>query len=320
MLDTIFDTFTDVPFMITIMSSVATMMAIIGFALPYLRPDYQAQRMRAALRRRQDIRSQQLEALQQRSRLRKAQTSTLQGIVDRLNLKKLFISDELRIKLLQANWRDANSLPKFIAMRFGGPIILGGLIGMMLFGSPNVKMKPLVKLIFTGVAILFGYYLPNILVGNSIQKRKAMLARGFPDALDLLLICVESGLSLEVAFGRVAREIGDVSPELAEEFELTTAELAYLPDRRMALENLTLRTGLPAVKAVVTTLIQAEKYGTPLTGALRTAAQESRDIRLAMAEKKAASLPAILTVPMILFFLPVLFMVILGPAFIQNSR
>ena len=165
--------------------------------------------------------------------------------------------------------------------------------------------------------MVVGVYLPNLLMQNAIQKRQAVFTLGFPDALDLLLICVESGLSMEAAFGRVAREIGESHPELAEELELTTAELAYLPDRRVALENLTNRTGLPAVKAVVTTLIQADRYGTPLTAALRTAAQENREHRLAMAEKKAASLPATLTVPMIVFFLPVLFVVILGPTVIQ---
>ncbi|CAK0763117.1 tight adherence protein C [uncultured Gammaproteobacteria bacterium] len=136
----------------------------------------------------------------------------------------------------------------------------------------------------------------------------------------MLLICVESGLSIEAAFGRVAKEIGEQAPELAEEFELTTAELAYLPDRRVALENLTARTGLPSVKAVVTTLVQSEKYGTPLTAALRNASQENREARMTAAEKKAATLPATLTVPMIVFFLPVLFMVILGPVFLQMGQ
>ena len=150
-----------------------------------------------------------------------------------------------------------------------------------------------------------------------LDRSERAFTLGFPDALDLLLICVESGLSMETAFGRVAREIGESYPELAEELELTTAELAYLPDRRVALENLSARTGLAAVKAVATTLIQADRYGTPLTAALRTAAQENRDNRLALAEKKAASLPATLTVPMIVFFLPVLFVVILGPTVIQ---
>lgn len=320
MFDAFIDFITDPILLITVLSMAATLLAVLGFAMPYLQPDIRAQRLRVAGQRRQELRNQQLEALQQRSRLRRTKPSLIRDIVERLNLRKLFASDALRNKLLQANWRDANAVPRFIAMRFGAPAIFGLICVLFLFGSTAFKVKQILKLLITGLAVLFGYYLPNILVQNAIQKRQQAFTLGFPDALDLLLICVESGLSMEVAFGRVALEIGDTYPELAEEFELTTAELAYLPDRRMALENLALRTGLPSVKAVTTTLIQAEKYGTPLTAALRTAAQENRDRRLALAEKKAASLPATLTVPMIVFFLPVLFMVILGPAFIQVKK
>ena len=150
-----------------------------------------------------------------------------------------------------------------------------------------------------------------------IQKRQQAVSRSFPDALDLLLICVESGMSIEAAFNKVAEEIGTQSIEMAEELMLTTAELSYLQDRRLAYENLGKRTGLPGVKAVVTSLIQSERYGTPLGTALRVMAQENRDMRMQAAEKKAAGLPPKLTVPMILFFLPVLFVVILGPAAIR---
>ena len=136
----------------------------------------------------------------------------------------------------------------------------------------------------------------------------------FPDALDLLLICVESGMSVELAFARVAEEMGDSSVELAEEFSLTTAELSYLTSRRLAYENLARRNNHPGIRAVATALVQAERYGTPLGDTLRTMANENRQLRVMQAEKKAASLPAKLTVPMILFFLPVLFIVILTPA------
>ena len=192
-----------------------------------------------------------------------------------------------------------------------------GIAALALYGGAQSPIRPELRPAALFAAAVAGLYLPNLLMQNAIQKRQTAFTLGFPDALDLLLICVESGLSMEAACGRVAREIGESHPELAEELELTTAELAYLPDRRLALENLAARTGLPAVKAVVTTLIQADRYGTPLTAALRTAAQENRDNRLAVAEKKAASLPATLTVPMIVFFLPVLFVVILGPTVIQ---
>ena len=168
---------------------------------------------------------------------------------------------------------------------------------------------------------MIGFYLPNIFVQNLIARRQQAIQLAFPDALDLLLICVESGMSVEAAFNKVAAEIGSQSVELAEELALTTAELSYLQDRRLAYENLGKRTGLPGVKAVTTSLIQAERYGTPLGNALRVMANENREIRMQAAEKKAAALPPKLTVPMIVFFLPVLFVVILGPAairFMQN--
>jgi len=158
---------------------------------------------------------------------------------------------------------------------------------------------------------------PNLYLKNKIQHRQTSIKRAFPDALDLLLICVESGMSIEAAFRKVSEEVGTQSVALAEEFTLTTAELSYLPDRRQAYENLAQRTGLEGVKAVCLALQQSERYGTPLATTLRVLAQENRDMRMSEAEKKAAGLPPKLTVPMILFFLPVLFVVILGPAAIR---
>ncbi len=154
-------------------------------------------------------------------------------------------------------------------------------------------------------------------IQNQVQRRQQSIKAGFPDALDMLLICVQSGMSIEAAFGKVAGEIGVQSIELAEEMSLTTAELSYLSERRQAYENLGKRTGLPGIKQVGTALIQAERYGTPVGQALRVMAKENRDARMSEAEKKAASLPPKLTVPMIIFFLPVLFVVIIGPALIQ---
>jgi tight adherence protein C len=162
-----------------------------------------------------------------------------------------------------------------------------------------------------------GFYLPNFFVQNLVQRRQTSIKDAFPDSLDMLLICVQSGMSTEAAFQKVAGEVGATSLELAEELSLTTAELSYLQDRRQAFENLGKRTGIPGIKAVATALIQAERYGTPVGQALRVMARENRDMRMSEAEKKAAALPPKLTVPMIIFFLPVLFVVILGPAIIQ---
>jgi tight adherence protein C len=176
---------------------------------------------------------------------------------------------------------------------------------------PAVKM-----LISLGVGVA-GFYFPNVFLENRVQKRQQSIRQAFPDSLDMLLICVQSGMSVEAAFARVAKEASSQSIELAEELSLTTAELSYLQDRRIAFENLGKRTGIPGVKAVATALIQAERYGTAVGQALRVMAKENRDMRFAEAEKKAAALPPKLTVPMIIFFLPVLFVIIMGPAVMQ---
>ena len=305
------------PSTLIILASVAgTFLTVLAFVLPYVRPDPLASRLRTVTRRRAELRARHQDA-GPRSRLRRARPTLLGTFADRLKLRDLFAGEELKTKLLQANWRDPNAVATFATARAVAPLLFLGVAALALYGGAQSPIRPELRPAALFGAAVLGIYLPNLLMQNAIQKRQAAFTLGFPDALDLLLICVESGLSMEAAFGRVAREIGESFPELAEELELTTAELAYLPDRRVALENLSARTGLASVKAVVTTLIQADRYGTPLTAALRTAAQENRDNRLAIAEKKAATLPATLTVPMIVFFLPVLFVVILGPTVLQ---
>jgi tight adherence protein C len=194
------------------------------------------------------------------------------------------------------------------------PFIVFGVALLYLFVITHFHWSTMIKIGAAVAAALIGYYLPDLYVSNAIANRRQSIMKAFPDTLDLMLICVESGMSIEPAFTKVAAEIGDQSPELAEELALTTAELSYLPERRQAFENLAKRCGHSGVKAVATALTQAEKYGTPLGQALRVAAQENREMRMSEAERRAASLPAKLTVPMILFFLPCLFVVIMGPA------
>jgi tight adherence protein C len=181
----------------------------------------------------------------------------------------------------------------------------------------QLNQPPLIKIGISIGAAYFGMLSPNLFLKNKIQRRQLSIKRAFPDALDLLLICVESGLSVEAAFRKVSAEVGSQSIALAEELALTTAELSYLPDRRQAYENLAKRVGLEGVRSVCLALQQSERYGTPLGTTMRVLAQENRDMRMSEAEKRAASLPPKLTVPMILFFLPVLFVVILGPAVIR---
>ena len=220
-----------------------------------------------------------------------------------------------------AGFRGQNPLTRFLFFRLVLPFVFFALAAVYVFfmdGFP--EQPPFIKLFICIVVAYAGFYAPVLYVSNRASKRKQSIQLAWPDALDLLLICVESGMSVEAAFRRVADEIGTQSVELAEEFVLTNAELSYLQERRQAYENLANRTGLETVKSVSQALIQAERYGTPVSHALRVLSSESRDMRMNAAEKKAAALPPKLTVPMILFFLPVLFAVILGPAGIQVSE
>ena len=233
------------------------------------------------------------------------------------NLTKWLAQEAARDKLIMAGYRGHAPYVTFLFARAVTPIVL--FIGAVLYVfviSQMEKSLPIKIGICVGVAYL-GLQAPMMFLKNAISKRQLSIKRAFPDALDLLLICIESGMSVEVAFRKVATEIVQQSIALSEEFALTTAELSYLQDRKVAYENLAKRTGLEGVKSVCLALMQSERYGTPLGQSLRVMAQENRDMRMNEAEKKAAALPPKLTVPMILFFLPVLFVVILGPTGIK---
>jgi tight adherence protein C len=229
----------------------------------------------------------------------------------------MFETEEVRDKLKMAGLRGQAPLVAYLFFRLAMPIIIAVIALVYLFLIAAYEYPPPIKVGLALVAGYLGFYLPNMFIENLVQRRQTSIKNSFPDALDMLLICVQSGMSVEAGFGKVASEVGSQSLELAEELSLTTAELSYLQERRQAFENLGKRTGIPGIKAVATALIQAERYGTPVGQALRVMARENRDMRMAEAEKKAAALPPKLTVPMIVFFLPVLFVVILGPAIIQ---
>lgn len=244
----------------------------------------------------------------------------VRSIVERLDLKKMLADDKTTASLRAAGFRGQSPLNMFLFLRFTLPIVFlfGALIYTYVLGG-FAQSTGMMKMLYCIVIAYAGFYAPIIYVNNKAAKRKQSIQKAWPDALDLLLICVESGMAVESGFRRVSQEIGIQSPPLAEEMVLVGAELSYLSERKQAYENMHLRIGLDAVKSVTQALTQAEKYGTPIGQALRVLAQESRQERLNIAEKKAAALPPKLTVPMILFFLPVLFGVILGPAAIQIS-
>jgi tight adherence protein C len=319
MIELIIDKLQDVRFLTTLLSAIAAMATVITFAMPYLSNDNLQRRMKSVAIERDKIRAREREKLAKGEKvaLRSAPKAYMQIVVENLNLKKWVGEEEARATLVQAGFRGQGPYVAFLFFRLISPISMFLFALFYLFVLTHMKYQSMVKVAVAIGAAYLGMKLPQLFLKNLIQRRQLSVRRAFPDALDLLLICVEAGMSIEVAFKRVSQEIGSQSIALAEELTLTTAELSYLPDRRQAYENLSNRTGIDGVKAVCTALIQAERYGTPLAQALRVLGQEIRDMRMAEAEKKAAALPPKLTVPMILFFLPVLFVVILGPAFIR---
>jgi tight adherence protein C len=303
----------------TVMAAVCVFATVLSVAMPMLARDRMNQRMKEMAVERAKMRSARIADLAKdpkSGKLRTAPKSFMQRIVDELDLRSKFDNEELRENLKRAGLRGQAPVVSFMFFRIAAPIILFVATAIYVFFIGNVVYPPIIKMLIAIGAGFLGFYVPNVFISNLATKRQQSIKQAFPDALDMLLICVQSGMSVEAAFGKVSKEVGRQSIELAEEMTLTTAELSYLQDRRQAYENLAKRTGLKGVKAVTTALVQAERYGTPVGTALRTMAKENREIRQSEAEAKAAALPPKLTVPMIVFFLPVLFIVILGPAVI----
>ena len=301
------------------MAAMSAFFATVVVSWPYLVPDRLGARMREIADEREAIRIRERRKLQagKHSILGTEPKKIFKDIFDRLNLAKQAEDDNMVQGLRMAGYRGQGPVVTFLAIRLVMPFVLFVIVGVYIFVVLKLQYPFFFKLGIIIAAALVGFYLPALYVKNRIAKRQKSIRRAWPDALDLTLICVESGMGIESAFRKVSEEIGPQSIELAEELGLTTAELSYLPHRRQAYENLARRTGLDGIKGVVTCLQQAEKYGTPVGQSLRVFAQEQRDIRISEAEKKAAGLPPKLTVPMVLFFLPVLFAVIITPAVIQ---
>jgi tight adherence protein C len=297
-----------------------TFAAIVTAVSPMFQQSGLESRLKSVANRREELRRRSREALagkQGAPSLRRTDEGIYKRVVDQLQLSRLLEDTNLVDKLAQAGYRGPSSISRFYFFRLLTPIVLALAAIFYLFVINGFHLPLMQKIAACVAALVIGYYAPNIYVSNVATKRRESIVNVFPDALDLLLICVESGMSIEAAILKVSQEVGGSSMELAEELSLLAAELSYLPERRQAYEGLAKRTNHPGIKAVVTAMIQAERYGTPLGNALRVMAKENRDLRLASAEKKAAALPPKLTVPMILFFRPVLFVVILGPAMMR---
>lgn len=319
MLDMLIDKVQDVRFLTMVFAAIAASATAYALISPMFAGDGLAKRMKAVANERERIRQRERDRMShnERATLRQSPKQFIGKIVHDFNLGKWLAQEEAKEKLIMAGYRGHAPYITFLFFRMVTPLVLLAVTALYIFVILKLNQTTLVKIGICIGAAWFGMQAPMLFLKNAISKRQLSIKRAFPDALDLLLICVESGMSIEAAFRKVSFEIGSQSVALAEEFTLTTAELSYLQDRKTAYENLQKRTGIDGVKSVCMALMQSERYGTPLGQTLRVMAQENRDMRMTEAEKKAAALPPKLTVPMIVFFLPILFVVILGPTGIK---
>jgi tight adherence protein C len=313
------DQYFEPQFLTVLLAAIAAGATVLTLAMPLLSKDMLSTRMKAVAFEREKIRLRERERLAQVNRvtLRQSPKAYMKTVVENFNLTKWVGQEDARIKLVQAGYRGQAPYVTYLFFRMVMPVAMLLASLFYIYVVVQIDQPTIIKIGIAIGAAYFGMLSPNLFLRNKIGRRQLSIKRAFPDALDLLLICIESGMSVEASFQKVSDEIGSQSIALAEELTLTTAELSYLPDRRQAYDNLAQRTGLEGVKSVCLALQQSERYGTPLGATMRVLSQENRDSRMAEAEKQAAALPPKLTVPMILFFLPVLFVVILGPAAIK---
>ena len=319
MIDFLVEKIHDVRFMTMLLAAIAASATAYTLIMPLFAGEGLAKRMKAVASERERLRQRERDRLNKSEKvsLRQTPTQLVSKVVEDFNLTKWLAQEAARDKLIMAGYRGHAPYVTFLFARAVTPIALFLGAALYVFVITQLDKSLTVKLGICIAAAYLGLQAPMLFLKNAITKRQLSIRRAFPDALDLLLICIESGMSVEVAFRKVSTEIAGQSIALSEEFALTTAELSYLQDRKVAYENLARRTGLEGVKSVCLALMQSERYGTPLGQSLRVMAQENRDMRMTEAEKKAAALPPKLTVPMILFFLPCLFIVILGPTYIK---
>jgi tight adherence protein C len=319
MLELLLDKLHDTRFLAMVCAAVGAIATVVTLGMPLLSNDLLAKRMRAVAIEREKLRQRERERMARGEKvsLRPSPKQYMQRIVERFNLNKWVGQEAARALLVQAGYRGQAPYVTYLFFRMAVPAVTLVASLFYVFVVFKLDQPASIKVGICLGATYLGMQLPSLFLKNKIQRRQLSIRRAFPDALDLLLICVESGMSIEAGFRRVAQEIGTQSIALAEELTLTTAELSYLQDRRQAYENLGKRTNMDGVKSICIALQQAERYGTPMAQTLRVLSQENRDMRMSEAEKKAAGLPPKLTVPMIVFFLPCLFVVILGPAIIK---
>jgi tight adherence protein C len=303
---------------ITALAGVTAFLTVLAVWNATLARDPMRGRIKALAERREAMRAGFV-APQRRERRsqREKSVGVMRHVVKRLNLMRDQSSQKIVQKMAEAGWRSKDAIIVYLFFKMVLPIIVGVAATIMLFGFDFMHLQPLTRFVAAIGSILLAAMAPDLMVKNTVQKRQANIRKSLPDALDLLVICAEAGLTIDAALSKVAREMAKTCDEISDEFSLTAVELGFLTNRRQALENLSRRVSLPALRGVVTTLIQTERYGTPLSQSLRVLSAEFRNERLMRAEEKAARLPAILTVPLICFILPSLFIVLIGPAILS---
>ena len=307
----------DVIWVATVLSGVATMAVIMAIYAVTTVKDPMARRVRALNERREQLKAGIVASTNKRKKLtnRNQAADRVRSILSKFKMLQDDQLQKTQERLMQAGIRNKDLAFFIIFARFVLPVVIGVAAIVLIYLVNYWPTWGGVRRYATVAMLLVSSYkAPDVWLKNKINKRSAAIRKGLPDALDLLVICAEAGLTVDAAFGRVSRELGKAYPELGDEFGLTAIELGFLNERRQAFENLSTRVDLDAVRGVVTTMIQTEKYGTPLASALPVLSAEFRNERMMRAEEKAARLPAIMTVPLILFILPTLFVVILGPA------
>lgn len=298
--------------LIVAMAAMTACVSLAAVWMALLHRDPAVRRARALAAQREALRSGMLAVRRREDRLQAM--TIMRQVVERLQLMRSAQAEKISLKLARAGWRSKDAVVRYLFARIALPFAFGGGALLLLYGFDAYNLESTVKLLVSLVAVMVGAYAPDMLVKNASLKRQDKIRKSLPDALDLMVICAEAGLSLDATMRRVADELGKAAPELADEFGLTSLELGFLEDRQKALQNMVLRTDLVAMRVMINTLVQAEKYGTPLAHSLRILSADSRTERVLKAEEKAARLPAMLTVPMIIFILPPLFVVLLGPA------
>jgi tight adherence protein C len=314
---------TDPHTLVSLLAAAGSVATVVAVATPWLQTDALSRRIKAVSTERERIRTRErerLRAAQTKSALRVKPSGMVKQLVETLNLSSWLSTETAKTQLARAGYRGTGAEYVFLAFRLIAPIAFFVIAAVYSFFIVSWDRPFIVKIGVAIAAAYAGIKAPELFLRNTITRRSKELERAYPNTLDLLLICVESGMSIELAVRKVSQEIGVESIAMAEEMALLAAELSFLEERRSAFENLGARTGLESIRSLITVLSQSERYGTPLGAALRVLAQESRDLRMTAAEKKAAALPPTLTVPMILFFLPGLFAAILTPAAIQINH